>query len=98
VLDETLLGILACPIDKGPLLYCPEDGFLYNPRLRQAYPVESGVPIMLPGTAIRVPEDQHARLTGQTAGRADQTAGQAAATQPERAATGIAVPDDEGHR
>lgn len=89
MLEETLLGILACPIDKGPLLYCPEIGWLYNPRLRQAYPVESGVPVMLPGKAIRVPDDQHACLT-------EQAARQSAAAQPERAAAGMAVPDDEG--
>jgi uncharacterized protein YbaR (Trm112 family) len=64
LLEESLLNILACPIDKGPLLYFPEDGLLYNPRLRRAYRVESGVPVLLPHRAIPVSDGQHARLTG----------------------------------
>ena len=66
MLEQSLLDILACPIDKGPLLYCQEDGLLYNPRLRRAYQVESGVPVLLPHRAIPVSDDQHARLTDGT--------------------------------
>ena len=36
-LDPTLLSILACPQDKGPLLLV-DDELLYNPRLHRAYP------------------------------------------------------------
>ncbi|MGB6278257.1 MAG: Trm112 family protein, partial [Rhodococcus sp. (in: high G+C Gram-positive bacteria)] len=35
-IDSTLLSILACPVDKGPLLLI-EGELLYNPRLRRAY-------------------------------------------------------------
>jgi uncharacterized protein len=63
VLEESLLKILACPIDKGALLYFPEDNLLYNPRLRRAYLVESGVPVLLPSRATPVSDDEHARLT-----------------------------------
>ena len=31
-LDPQLLEILACPDDKGPLLYFEGEGALYNPR------------------------------------------------------------------
>jgi uncharacterized protein len=53
-LDPKLLDILACPEDKGPLLYFPRDGVLYNPRLKRSYRVEDDVPVMLidEGTAL----------------------------------------------
>ena len=41
-MDETLLDLLACPQDKGPLLLVQRDGadeLFYNPRLRRAYPI-----------------------------------------------------------
>ena len=34
-LDAQLLDILACPEDKGPLLYFEDEDFLYNPRLQR---------------------------------------------------------------
>ena len=35
-LDSKLLEILACPEDKGPLLYFVDEDTLYNPRLKRA--------------------------------------------------------------
>ena len=46
-LDPALLEILACPDDKGPLLYFADEGFLYNPRLRRRYDVVDDIPNML---------------------------------------------------
>ena len=46
-LDPQLLDILACPQDKGPLLYFADEDALYNPRLRRRYRVREGIPIML---------------------------------------------------
>ena len=40
------MSILACPQDKGPLLLV-DDSVLYNPRLRRAYPIENGIPVLL---------------------------------------------------
>ena len=37
-LDPKLLEILACPDDKGPLLYFADEDTLYNPRLEAALP------------------------------------------------------------
>ena len=42
-----LLEILACPEDKGPLLYFEDESSLYNPRLRRRYAVRDDIPIML---------------------------------------------------
>ena len=36
-LDPKLLEILACPEDKGPLLYFEDESSLYNPRLHRRY-------------------------------------------------------------
>ncbi|MCC8927614.1 Trm112 family protein [Rhodococcus sp. BGS-1C] len=57
-IDRTLLGILACPEDKGPLLLV-EDELLYNPRLRRAYPIEGGIPVLLVDDARDVDDAEH---------------------------------------
>ena len=46
-LDPKLLEILACPEDKGPLLYFADEASLYNPRLQRRYAVRDDIPIML---------------------------------------------------
>ena len=46
-LDPQLLEILACPEDKGPLLYFADEAALYNPRLKRRYAVRDDIPIML---------------------------------------------------
>ncbi|KZF04948.1 MAG: Trm112 family protein [Rhodococcus sp. (in: high G+C Gram-positive bacteria)] len=57
-IDKTLLGILACPVDKGPLLLV-ENELLYNPRLRRAYPIENGIPVLLTDDARDVDDAEH---------------------------------------
>jgi uncharacterized protein YbaR (Trm112 family) len=69
VIDPTLLGILACPQDKGPLLLVGDE-LLYNPRLRRAYPIENGIPVLLIDEARDVGEDEHATLLARAAGEA----------------------------
>ncbi len=61
-LDPQLLEILACPEDKGPLLYFADEGTLYNPRLKRRYAVRDDIPIMLIDEAETVGEDEHQRL------------------------------------
>ncbi|MSX81322.1 MAG: Trm112 family protein, partial [Actinobacteria bacterium] len=46
-LDPQLLEILACPEDKGPLLYFADESSLINPRLSRRYTVREDIPIML---------------------------------------------------
>jgi uncharacterized protein len=67
VIDETLLSILVCPSDRGPLLLVDKDSevLLYNPRLRRAYRVEDGIPVLLVDEAVDVGDDEHARLIAQ---------------------------------
>ena len=66
-LDTQLLEILACPEDKGPLLYFAERNLLYNPRLQRAYRIEGDIPIMLIDEARDVDDDEHAALLADAA-------------------------------
>jgi uncharacterized protein YbaR (Trm112 family) len=61
-LDPQLLDILACPEDKGPLLYFADEQSLYNPRLRRRYDVRDDIPIMLIDEATTVDDAEHDRL------------------------------------
>jgi uncharacterized protein YbaR (Trm112 family) len=61
-LDDQLLRLLACPIDKQALLYFPGDGVLYNPRLRRSYPVEAGIPVLLADHSMTTSAEQHDTL------------------------------------
>ena len=64
MIDETLLRILVCPADRGPLVLVDDanDQLLYNPRLRRAYRIEDNIPVLLVDEAIEVSDDEHARL------------------------------------
>ena len=63
-LDPKLLEILACPEDKGPLLYFADEDTLYNPRLKRRYRVLDGdIPDLLIDDAETVDDAEHARLT-----------------------------------
>ena len=57
-----LLEILACPEDKGPLLYFPDEDTLYNPRLKRRYAVKDDIPVMLIDEAETVDDAEHERL------------------------------------
>lgn len=61
MVDDSLLSILVCPADRGPLLLVDGE-LLYNPRLRRAYRIEDGIPVLLIDEARDVDDDEHARL------------------------------------
>jgi len=61
-LDPLLLEVLACPEDKGPLLYFEDENRLYNPRLHRSYEVRDGIPVMLVDEATTVDDSEHERL------------------------------------
>jgi uncharacterized protein len=68
-LDPTLLSLLACPQDKGPLsLVQDRDGasLLYNPRLRRAYSIDDGIPVLLIDEARDVTEAEHEAFIAQS--------------------------------
>jgi uncharacterized protein len=62
-LDPRLLEILACPEDKGPLLYFEDENILYNPRLKRRYDIRDDIPVMLIDEATTVDDAEDARLT-----------------------------------
>jgi len=62
-LDAKLLEILACPEDKGPLLYFEDEQILYNPRLHRKYEIRDDIPVMLIDEAVAADDAEHARLT-----------------------------------
>jgi uncharacterized protein YbaR (Trm112 family) len=66
-LDPQLLEILACPQDKGPLLYFADESLLYNPRLQRGYEVRSDIPIMLIDEARVIDDPEHERLMAKAA-------------------------------
>ncbi|ABK69933.1 Trm112 family protein [Mycolicibacterium smegmatis] len=62
MIDEKLLSILVCPQDRGPLLLVGDE-WLYNPRLRRAYRIEDGIPVLLVDEAVAIEDDaEHQRL------------------------------------
>lgn len=67
MVDDSLLSILVCPADRGPLLLVDsgDEELLYNPRLRRAYRIEDGIPVLLIDEARDVDDDEHARLIAQ---------------------------------
>jgi uncharacterized protein YbaR (Trm112 family) len=62
-LDPLLIEMLACPEDKGPLLWFEDEDVLYNPRLHKSYAVTDGVPVLLVDEAADVGEAEHKRLS-----------------------------------
>ena len=60
MLDDSLLSILVCPEDRGPLLLV--DDILYNPRLKRRYTIKDDIPIMLIDEAESVDDAEHQRL------------------------------------
>lgn len=68
MLDSRLRDILVCPEDRGPLLLVGEE-LLYNPRLRRAYRIEGGVPVLLVDEAVTIADDaEHQRLVDRAHG------------------------------
>lgn len=61
-LDQALLKILACPVDKGGLLYFDDEMTLYNPRLRRRYMITDDIPVLLAQHAETVSAEEHSRL------------------------------------
>lgn len=63
-IEKSLLAILACPEDKGPLWFIESESVLYNPRTQRRFPVIDGIPVMLLEESTVVDASEHARLQG----------------------------------
>lgn len=54
--------MLACPEDKGRLLWFEDEDLLYNPRLQRGYKVVDSIPVMLIDESIALDDAEHGRL------------------------------------
>jgi uncharacterized protein YbaR (Trm112 family) len=79
-LDPLLLDVLACPEDKGTLLYFADEDRLYNPRLQRSYEVRDGIPVMLIDEATTVDDAEHARLVAKAEAEGVRSTGPAASS------------------
>ncbi len=50
-MDSKLLELLVCPVSKTSLLYMPEQQELWCHVSRLAYPINDGIPSLLPDEA-----------------------------------------------
>jgi uncharacterized protein YbaR (Trm112 family) len=66
-LDPKLLEILACPDDKGSLLYFEDENSLLNPRLKRLYRIEDDIPLMLIDESEVFSDEEAARLVAKAA-------------------------------
>jgi uncharacterized protein YbaR (Trm112 family) len=66
-ISETLLDILVCPVDHGPLNYVASEEVLFNPRLNKAYIIRDGIPVLLEEESIDVDENKRAIFLEKTA-------------------------------
>lgn len=60
-IDPKLLEILVCPLTKGTLDYDREKQELVSRAAGLAYPIRGGVPIMLPGEARTLSDEERDR-------------------------------------
>ena len=71
-LDAFLRERLVCPQDHGELLYIAStsgsDEALYNPRLRQVYRIDDGIPVLLIPEARSVDDAEHDALIARSGG------------------------------
>jgi uncharacterized protein YbaR (Trm112 family) len=61
-LDPQLLEILACPEDKGSLLFFATEQVLYNPRLKRKYPITNDIPNFLDDAVVMADDAEDKRL------------------------------------
>lgn len=52
--DPRLLEILVCPLTKAPLEYDAEKQELISRQAGLAFPIENGIPVMLPTAARKL--------------------------------------------
>jgi uncharacterized protein YbaR (Trm112 family) len=60
--DPKLLEILVCPLTKSVLRYDRDRGELVSRAAGLAYPIRGGVPVMLPGEARELSEEERDAL------------------------------------
>ena len=57
-MDTKLLELLVCPESKAPLVWRPGSNELWCAASGLAYPVEDGIPVMLPDQARQLSDSE----------------------------------------
>lgn len=57
-IDSRLLSVLVCPVCKGPLIYDREANELISVQAGLAYPINDGIPIMIPEEARHLDDEE----------------------------------------
>ena len=65
-MDIKLLELLVCPVTKGPLDLQRESQELWSRSARLAYPIRSGIPILLENEARTLSDDELEKLKPRT--------------------------------
>ncbi len=60
--DRHMLQMLVCPVSQSPLALDREASELISEKSMLAYPIRSGVPIMLPSEARALSEAERAKI------------------------------------
>ncbi len=58
MMDTKLLELLVCPVSKGPLIYERKQDELISRSARLAYPVRSGIPILIESEARTLTDEE----------------------------------------
>lgn len=95
-LDPLLIEVLACPVDKGPLLWFDDEDLLYNPRLRKAYAVRDGIPVLLVDEATDADDAEHERLMAKASAGGVPETGPGNAGRPGGDGAGSGAPGGTG--
>jgi uncharacterized protein YbaR (Trm112 family) len=61
-MNEWLLSVLCDPVDREPLFYVPAAKVLVNPRTSQVYDIRDDIPVLIPGDARTLPDNEIATL------------------------------------
>jgi len=57
-MDTKLLELLVCPVTKGPLIFSKNKDELISRSARLAYPVRSGIPILIEAEARTLKDEE----------------------------------------
>ena len=60
--DIKMLELLVCPLTRATLIYDKQKSELVSRQARLAYPIRSGVPILVPSEARELGDDEAPRL------------------------------------
>jgi uncharacterized protein len=64
-LAPDLLEVLVCPESKQPLVYFPDEEFLFCPASRLKFRIDDGIPVMLLSEAVRLSDAEAQGLVAQ---------------------------------